>query len=190
MAASRAPISPASELCRRPRRPYSEVDGHAVVVIPERRAFVELPPRAVALWAALDGRPLAAVVGGLTSRTGDPVIATAEAIELVRRWRALDLVEERAVLGAEGGGADDEPELARLDPDAEPPSAPRLEWRTPSTAEAPSPDEDDAVAWFGALLSWVSDDDLAAPGLADALAGLAERPDARRQVAARLFGEA
>jgi hypothetical protein len=176
---ARAPISRASELGRRPGRPYSEVAGHAVVVIPERRSFIELAPGSVALWAGLDGRPLADVVAEL-GPPGGPTIAMTEAIELARRWRALGLVEEGSVLAAAGAAA-----LGPLDASDESSPRPPLSWRASSAESADAPDRDDALAWFGALLSWVSDQDLAEPGVADALAELAEEPDLCREVAAR-----
>ncbi len=92
--AHRAPISARSRLGRRPDRPYTEVDGHPVVIVPERRACYRIAPAALALWAALDGRPLGQVVDGLGPEADrHPLL---DYVELVRRWRALGLVDECA----------------------------------------------------------------------------------------------
>jgi hypothetical protein len=88
--AGRAPVNARSRFRRLPGRPYTEVAGQPVVVNLERRMCVPLSPAAVALWAALDGRPLHDLVAA-----ADLLPAC---IELLRRWRAFGLIEEDAVL--------------------------------------------------------------------------------------------
>lgn len=95
--AGRAPVSPRSRFFRRPDRPYTEVDGRPVVIHPDRRTFYELTPAATAVWASLDGRSVRELATSITTSTGsDPVLSC---VELVRRWRALGLIEECTVLG-------------------------------------------------------------------------------------------
>lgn len=108
----RAPVNARSRFRRLPDRPYTEVAGHPVVVNLERRTCVPLSPAGVALWAALDGRPLddlvaPAVGAGATDAPGAPGAPDRSdasdllpaCIELLRRWRAFGLIEEDAVLG-------------------------------------------------------------------------------------------
>ncbi len=141
-----------------------------MVLVPERRMAYEIAPGALALWGALDDRSL----GDLIARL-DPNRPAHDYLEVVRRWRALGLIEERVVLGVE-------PQTVDPAPPAE------LRWRTPDPTSLDAPSHDDPLQWFGTLLGWVADDDLHQPGLADALASLAEQPDARAALAARLCG--
>ena len=108
-AVGRRPVSLRSRFVRRPDRPYTEVAGRSLVVVPSGHAAYELAPAAVALWAALDDRPLGELVA---SRPPDqPPVAY---LELVRRWRALGLVEERTALA----GLDTDPGVEATGPPA------------------------------------------------------------------------
>jgi hypothetical protein len=170
----RQPITVRSWFVRRPGRPYTEVAGHSVVVVPERRVAYEIAPAALRLWATLAHRPLGDLIADL-----DPDRAPVEYLELVRRWRALGLVEERAVL-------DGDP--TSLGPEQEPEPLPELTWRAVGSRGPAPPTDDDPLAWFEALLGWVAEADLHRPGMADALATMAEQPEARAALAARLCG--
>ncbi len=145
-----------------------------MVLVPERRVAYEIAPGALALWAALGDRTLGDLIADL-----DPGRPAHDYLEVVRRWRALGLVEERAEL--EG-----EPEI--VDDTADPAPVHELAWRALGPTSPPPPSTDDPLEWFAALLSWVADDDLHRPGLADALASLAEQPDGRAELVARLCG--
>ena len=94
------PSVPGSSCAGGTGRPYTEVGGHSMVLVPERRMCVEIAPGALALWGALGDRTLAAVLADLPA---PPELRPPpdEAVEVVRRWRALGLIEERAVLGVE-----------------------------------------------------------------------------------------
>lgn len=100
IAVGRTPVSGRSRFRRLAGRPYTEVDGQPVVVNLERRTCIPLSPSAVALWAALDGRPLADLVVAGEPGTPDPLPAC---VELLRRWRALGLIEEDEVIDDESG---------------------------------------------------------------------------------------
>ncbi len=168
----RRPVSAGSWFARRPDRPYTEVGGHSMVLVPERRMAYEIAPGARGLWAALGDRPLGELVAAL-----DPDRPPLEYVELVRRWRALGLVEERAVLAAQRRAANDQPTSV---------AGSSLTWRRLESAGAAVPAGDDALEWFSVLLRWVADDDLHRPGLADAIAEMAEQPDLCTALAARL----
>jgi hypothetical protein len=170
----RRPVSLESRFTRRADRPYTEVAGHSMVLVLERRSAYEIAPGALALWASLGDRTLGDLITDL-----DPNRPALDYLEVVRRWRALGLIEERDVLGVEGQTVDDT---------NGPASVAELRWRSPDPAGPVPPSNDDPLEWFAFLLGWVADEDLYRPGLADALAALAEQPDGRAELAARLCG--
>lgn len=95
----RRPLSLGSKLARRPGQAYTEVDGHPVVVGPEPGRFTELAPATLALWAALDGRPLDEVAAAVDPDLGRGRVGT---VDVCRRLRALGLIDDVAVLEREG----------------------------------------------------------------------------------------
>jgi hypothetical protein len=204
---ARAPVSERSRFGRLPAHPYTEVDGHPVVLALDRRRFHVLTPAGARLWGALDGRPLGEVVDDLAGPGTDP---RAEGIELIRRWRALHLVEEglagdEAVddLGDDAaasamasvsfrGVAADSGAILRVGERAD--ERPTVSLRPPRVIGADRPLEGvvevvgsgarggsiGVLEVFGALLASVVDEDLLDAGLGDALAGLAEGLPGRR----------
>jgi hypothetical protein len=187
-----------------------------VVLVPHRRRFHVLAPAAAGLWGSLDGRPLDEVVAGLTGtdearrpdRSGDPMLAC---VEMLRRWRALGLVEEcggrhggsaephripapRATISFRASAADagatlvvgataDQRVTVRVRPPqvvgaGVPLTGVREVIQTPAPTMVEGPIG--VLDVFGALLEGVVEDEVVDPGLADALAGLAEDLPGRR----------
>lgn len=89
----REPVGPRAVLERVPTVCYTEVGDAAVVVHADDRLVYHLDPTAVALWAGLDGRPLAEVLA-------DAGIAPSDdrwwsMVEILRRLKANGLVRDR-----------------------------------------------------------------------------------------------
>jgi hypothetical protein len=88
------PVGPSSRVQARSDIVYTEVDGRPVLCDPVRRSLHELSPAAALLWGRLDGRRLDAHCDHSADGWSE-----LELVEVVRRLRVLDLVED-----AEGAG--------------------------------------------------------------------------------------
>lgn|GEM_PF-2978942 len=75
---------------------YSEIDGSPVLWEPATRVLHELTPAGAGLWASFDGRTLAEIVDDATGSmmAGERARFEREAVEVVRRLRAVGLVED------------------------------------------------------------------------------------------------
>ncbi len=105
------PVGPSSRMRRRTGMAYTEVAGSPVLCDPDSRSLHELSPAAAALWGQLDGRRLDALGDDEAGRWSQ-----LEVVELVRRLRVLDLVEEvdHATDGSSEVGAGPEQPAAPL----------------------------------------------------------------------------
>jgi hypothetical protein len=75
---------------------YSEIGGSPVLWEPVTRVLHELTPAGAGLWASFDGRTLAEIVAGAAGSMApdDRIRFEREAVEVVRRLRAVGLVED------------------------------------------------------------------------------------------------
>jgi hypothetical protein len=86
------PVTLRSRLRRRPGVVATEVAGLPVLCDADARTTHPLSAAAARLWTDLDGRPLAAHLDQLTSSDDAPTEVAL--IELIRRLRAVDLIED------------------------------------------------------------------------------------------------
>jgi len=88
------PVGPASVVVPVATARYTECDGAPVVYDPASRVFQPLTAVGAAIWARLDGRTVAELLGELAALPGAGPTIRVDALEVVRRLRAVGLAED------------------------------------------------------------------------------------------------
>lgn len=133
------PVGPTSVVVPVPTARYTECDGTPVVYDPVSRAFQPLTPAGAAVWARLDGRSVAALVDELARLPGAEPSIRVDAVEVVRRLRAVGLAEDADPVGAPARPEGSATGAVRLRGRVEPLTEPSTAASTEGPAIGPAP---------------------------------------------------